>query len=277
MSFELYLKENIPSIKSFHPYFNDAIKLMLDAGGKHFRAKLLLGVVESLNKDKLKDAYAIAFAIEMMHTYSLIHDDLPSFDNADFRRGIPTIHKKYDEVSAILVGDGLNTEAFLHIANSNFDDSTKVKLVKELSYNAGFNGMVIGQALDCYFEKQKLDIKELEFIHIHKTGRLIAASLKMGAILSGLDEKECEKYYEIGLKLGLIFQINDDILDATKDDAELGKPSNNDTFKNSYTNLLGVDKAIKYKKDMIDELYELLSCIDEKVADNIKKLIEKYL
>ncbi|EHC7812265.1 polyprenyl synthetase family protein, partial [Campylobacter coli] len=188
---------------------------------------------------------------EFIHTYSLIHDDLPAMDNADLRRGTPTLHKSYDETTAILVGDALNTEAFLLLSNLNLKESIKINLIRTLAFNAGINGMILGQAIDCYFEDKKLNLEELEFLHTHKTAKLIAAALKMGCEICELDEKESEKIYQIGLKLGLIFQINDDIIDETMSEEESGKPSKHDEHKNSFVNLLGLEKAIQSKENLI--------------------------
>ena len=275
--FNEYLDRNLPFINSFHPFFNDALQVMLKAGGKHFRAQLLLGVVANKNKDLLYSALDVALALEFMHTYSLIHDDLPCMDNADLRRGELTLHKKYDETTAILVGDALNTQAFFVLANAKLKDSVKIKLINTLSFNAGINGMIIGQAIDCYFENKKLNLDELKFLHIHKTARLIAASLKMGCEICELDEKQSELIYKLGIKLGLIFQINDDIIDKTLDENQSGKTTNNDENKNSFVNLLGLDEAKKAKNELLQECEREFLNIDESLALMIKDLIKKYL
>ncbi len=214
-SFEDYLLKNLPISKTFHPHFEDALADMLKAGGKRFRPMLLLSVVKSNKSLLVPNAMGVALGVEFLHTYSLIHDDLPAMDNSDLRRGFQTLHKKYDEVTAILVGDALNTEAFNLIANASLSNDIKVELIKCLSFNGGINGMIIGQAIDCHFEKQKIQLNQLEFLHIHKTARLIAASLKMGAIISEYDLQTQEKLYNFGIDLGLLFQIQDDIIDET--------------------------------------------------------------
>ncbi|MBD3828997.1 MAG: polyprenyl synthetase family protein, partial [Arcobacter sp.] len=161
-SFEEYLLNNLPNSKSFHPYFEEALSEMLKAGGKRFRPMLLLSVVKSNKSLLLSNSMAVALGLEFLHTYSLIHDDLPSMDNADLRRGFQTLHKKYDEVTAILVGDALNTEAFNLVANASLHNDIKVELIKCLATNGGINGMIIGQAIDCFFENQKLELNQLE-------------------------------------------------------------------------------------------------------------------
>ncbi|XAK45108.1 polyprenyl synthetase family protein [Campylobacter coli] len=272
-----HLENHLPKVQSFHPFFNEALAVMLKAGGKHFRAQLLLGIVEAKMPSLIPNALNAALALEFIHTYSLIHDDLPAMDNADFRRGTPTLHKTYDETTAILVGDALNTEAFLLLSNLNLKENIKINLIRTLAFNAGLNGMILGQAIDCYFEDKKLNLEELEFLHIHKTARLIAAALKMGCEICELDEKESEKIYQIGLKLGLIFQINDDIIDATMSEEESGKPTKHDEHKNSFVNLLGLKNAIQSKEDLINECKNDLNDLDANLAKMIKSLMIKYL
>ncbi|HEG8147312.1 TPA: polyprenyl synthetase family protein [Campylobacter coli] len=272
-----HLENHLPKVQSFHPFFNEALAKMLKAGGKHFRAQLLLGVVQNKAPHLIPNALNAALALEFIHTYSLIHDDLPAMDNADLRRGTPTLHKSYDETTAILVGDALNTEAFLLLSNLNLKESIKINLIRTLAFNAGINGMILGQAIDCYFEDKKLNLEELEFLHTHKTAKLIAAALKMGCEICELDEKESEKIYQIGLKLGLIFQINDDIIDETMSEEENGKPSKHDEHKNSFVNLLGLEKAIQSKENLINECKNDLGDLDANLAHMIKSLMIKYL
>ncbi|EKE4786754.1 polyprenyl synthetase family protein [Campylobacter coli] len=272
-----HLENHLPKVQSFHPFFNEALAKMLKAGGKHFRAQLLLGVVQNKAPHLIPNALNAALALEFIHTYSLIHDDLPAMDNADLRRGTPTLHKSYDETTAILVGDALNTEAFLLLSNLNLKESIKINLIRTLAFNAGINGMILGQAIDCYFEDKKLNLEELKFLHTHKTAKLIAAALKMGCEICELDEKESEKIYQIGLKLGLIFQINDDIIDETISEEESGKPSKHDEHKNSFVNLLGLEKAIQSKENLINECKNDLDDLDANLVHMIKSLMIKYL
>lgn len=275
--FKAYLNANLPQVQSFHPFFNEALAKMLKAGGKHFRAQLLLNVVSVKEPILLEKALKVALAIELIHTYSLIHDDLPAMDNADFRRGEPTLHKTYDETTAILVGDALNTEAFLLLSEAEFEAELIIKLVKSLALNAGLKGMVIGQAMDCFFEDKKLDLKELEFLHIHKTAKLIAASLQMGALICKFNTKECEELYKLGLDLGLLFQINDDILDATSTKELAGKPTKHDTHKNSFVNLLSLEGALKAKEDLNAKCLKAFDTLDKNLALSLKTLVQTYL
>jgi farnesyl diphosphate synthase len=197
-------------------------------------------------------------------------------DDADLRRGFVTIHKKYDEVTAILVGDALNSDAFRLIANAPLNSDIKCKLVNELSLNGGIGGMVLGQAIDCHFENQTLKLEELIFLHTHKTAKLIAASLKMGAIICNLEKDLSDRLFEYGLKLGLLFQIQDDIIDATMSESEAGKSVQNDSVKNSFVNLLGLDGAREYKKRVLDELYELNESFDKSLADKFNQILDRY-
>lgn len=277
LRFEEYLEKNPPKLESYHPFFEKAVYEPVLSGGKRFRPKLILSVVDSLNPLLTESAFPVALGVELLHTYSLIHDDLPCMDDANLRRGHPTLHKKYDETTAVLAGDGLNTYSFYLIASAPLAPETKVELIKELSLAGGLQGMVLGQALDCYFENTPLSLDKLEFLHIHKTGRLIAASLKMGAIIGCGDSKLQKALYDMGIKLGLMFQINDDILDVTKSTQEIGKDCKNDADKNSYVNLLGLDEALKQKQRLKYEINDSLSSFEPKLSENIQKLISKYL
>ena len=275
--FEEFLQENIPTKNSFHPHFKDAVLKMFSAGGKRFRPLLLLSVVEAYEPLLLKNAFYPALAVEMIHTYSLIHDDLPTFDDAPLRRGEETLHVTYDEVTATLVGDALNTEAFGVITRAPLDAQIKVDLIKELTYGSGVNGMVLGQAIDCFFENKKLSINELEFLHNHKTAALIASSLKMGAIVVNLKDDNIKILEDLGYKIGLLFQVHDDIIDATQSTQEAGKPTGNDETKNSFTNLLGVDGAKKAKDELKSQIKALLKEIDEKLSSRLEVMIDRYL
>ena len=249
---------------------------MLIAGGKRFRPALLLGVVGAYNSLLLNGARHAAYAIELLHTYSLIHDDLPAMDDSPLRRGKPTLHVVYDEVTAILVGDALNTYAFEVLANAPFSDYTRVQLIRELASNGGLNGMVLGQAIDCYFENQPLSIDDVKILHTNKTAKLIAASLKMGAIIVGQEELG-EKLYDFGIKLGLLFQIQDDILDVTQSSEEAGKLTGNDEDKNSFVTLIGLDKTMIEANTLADELTDELNGFDDNLKKSLSTLLTKYI
>ena len=275
--FENYLISNLPKSETFHPYFEDALADMLKAGGKRFRPMLLLSVVKSNKTLLIPNSLPVALGLEFLHTYSLIHDDLPAMDDADLRRGFQTLHKKYDEVTAILVGDALNTEAFNLISNASLSNDIKIDLIKCLSFNGGINGMIIGQAIDCYFENQKLELNQLEFLHIHKTARLIAASLKMGAIICEYDLETQEKLYNFGIDLGLLFQIQDDIIDETCSEEEAGKTTKNDGNKNSFVNLLGLEGAIRSADELSSKCTNILETFDSNLKNSLEELLLKYI
>jgi farnesyl diphosphate synthase len=275
--FENYLISNLPKSETFHPYFEDALADMLKAGGKRFRPMLLLSVVKSNKTLLIPNSLPVALGLEFLHTYSLIHDDLPAMDDADLRRGFQTLHKKYDEVTAILVGDALNTEAFNLISNASLSNDIKIELIKCLSFNGGINGMIIGQAIDCYFENQKLELNQLEFLHIHKTARLIAASLKMGAIICEYDLETQEKLYNFGIDLGLLFQIQDDIIDETCSEEEAGKTTKNDGNKNSFVNLLGLKGAISSADELSSKCTNILETFDSNLKNSLEELLLKYI
>jgi farnesyl diphosphate synthase len=260
-NFEQFLTEHLPTSKSIHPTYESALQNMLIAGGKRFRPALLLGVVKAYNSLLLDGARHAALAVELLHTYSLIHDDLPAMDDSPLRRGKPTLHVTYDEVTAILVGDALNTYSFEVLSNAPFSDYTRVQLIRELASNGGLHGMVLGQAIDCYFENKPLKVEEIKFLHTNKTAKLIAASLKMGAIIVGREDLG-EKLYDFGIKLGLLFQIQDDILDVTQSSEEAGKLTNNDEDKNSFVTVLGLEESMREANALADELTQELNSFE---------------
>jgi len=274
--FEAFLAAHLPSVPSFHPHYENSMHQMLIGGGKRFRPALLLGVVRAYNPLLTQSAFHAALAIELLHTYSLIHDDLPAMDNADLRRGIPTLHKTYDEVSAILAGDALNTYAFEVLSNAPLSDRVIVKLVRSLAHNGGVKGMVLGQAIDCHFENQRLELDQVKMLHIHKTGKLIAASLQMGAFIVGRDEI-ANTLYDFGIDLGLLFQIQDDILDVTQNDEQAGKTTNNDQSKNSFVTLLGFDQAMEEANVLADKIIQQMMSFDENLQRELSPTLNHYI
>ncbi|MDD3505049.1 MAG: polyprenyl synthetase family protein [Sulfurimonas sp.] len=275
-NFENFLLNHLPTSKSIHPTYEEAVQKMLLAGGKRFRPALLLVVVNAYNPLLIGGAYHAAYAIELLHTYSLIHDDLPIMDNSPLRRGEPTLHVLFDEVTAILAGDALNTYSFEILSDAPFSDSTRVALIRELAVNGGLNGMVLGQAIDCYFENRPLSIEDVRVLHTNKTAKLIAASLKMGAIIVGQEEL-ADALYDFGIKLGLLFQIQDDILDVTQSSHEAGKLTNNDESKNSFVTLLGLDEALQEADELAQILAKEMSGFDEKLKNELSSLLTHYI
>jgi farnesyl diphosphate synthase len=275
-NFEQFLLNHLPVSKSIHPTYEEALQKMLVAGGKRFRPALLLGVVNAYNPLLVGGAYHAAYAIELLHTYSLIHDDLPAMDNSPLRRGEPTLHVLFDEVTAILAGDALNTYSFEVLSNAPFSDYTRVALIRELATNGGLGGMVLGQAIDCYFENRPLGIEDVRVLHTNKTAKLIAASLKMGAIIIG-DEKLGDELYDFGIRLGLLFQIQDDILDVTQSSEVAGKLTNNDEAKNSFVTLLGLNEALKEADELAEALIKEMDSFDEKLKNELSVLLTHYI
>ncbi|UCN00627.1 polyprenyl synthetase family protein [Sulfurimonas sp. SWIR-19] len=275
-NFEQFLLDNLPTAQSIHPTYERALQDMLKAGGKRFRPALLLGVVKAYNPLMLESANHAALAVEFLHTYSLIHDDLPAMDDSPLRRGHPTLHVSFDEVTAILAGDALNTYAFEFLSNAPFSDEIRVKLIRELASNGGLGGMVLGQAIDCYFENKPLKIEEIKILHTNKTAKLIAASLKMGALIVGREDM-AEKLYDFGIKLGLLFQIQDDILDVTQSSDEAGKLTNNDEEKNSFVTILGLQTAMQEANLLADELNSEMCNFDESLSGELSPLLTKYI
>lgn len=236
-----------------------AMQYSLNAGGKRIRPILLIATLEALGKTK-ELGLEVAAAIEMIHTYSLIHDDLPAMDNDDFRRGMPTNHKVFGEGIAILAGDALLTLAFQLIAsiaykNNKISPMTVLDLITNLSRSAGPIGMVGGQVLDLEGENRQLTLTDLEQIHRHKTGDLIHYSIYAGAVLAEANESERNALQIYARNLGLAFQIQDDILDITGTEANIGKPIGSDQKlgKSTYPALLGLAAAQQWLKQLVDE------------------------
>ena len=275
--FETYLNENLPKVPSFHPVYEAALGDMLVAGGKRFRPMLLLNIVDVYEPMLYNSALPAALALEMFHTYSLIHDDLPAMDNADLRRGHQTLHKRYDEVTAILAGDALNSDAFYLIAKAPLREDVKIKLVELLARDGGSRGMVLGQAIDCYFENTPLSIEQVKELHRNKTAKLIAVSLQMGAVIVGLEKKVQDELYVFGIDLGLLFQIQDDIIDETQSEEEAGKTTGNDGDKNSFVNLLGLEATVAEADTLAKDLQRRFESFDEKLQTALQPLMDKYL
>ena len=275
--FEAYLEANLPTVETFHPHYNKALSAMLLAGGKRLRPMLLLSVVEAYEPLLFEGALAPALALEFLHTYSLIHDDLPAMDNAPLRRGFETLHITYDKATAILIGDALNTEAFYRIAKAPLRDDIRIKLVELLARDGGTYGMILGQSIDIHFENTPLNLEQIKILHTNKTAKLIATSLLMGAVIVGLEKSKQEELYRFGIDLGLLFQIQDDIIDETHSDEEAGKTTGNDGDKNSFVNLIGLEKSIEEAENMAKDLEERFNSFDEVLQNGLRDIVQKYL
>ena len=241
------------------------------AKSKRLRPLLLLNLLKDFNVDETI-GYPFGSSLEMVHTYSLIHDDLPAFDNDDYRRGKLTNHKAFDEQTAILAGDALLTYSFENLANSFYSDSLKVKLIKLLANYSGKDGMIKGQSLDKEFEGKQVSIDDLLQMDNLKTGKLITVAL-LGACYIANKEEYLNLFEQVGKKLGIAFQIQDDILDVPADVKQLGKStSDKDNNKSTYVSLLSLNKAKDLVTTLLTEINDLLS--DEKNHfDNTKELI----
>ncbi|MCM3730634.1 polyprenyl synthetase family protein [Fictibacillus nanhaiensis] len=236
----------------------------ISAGGKRLRPILALAVVESFQKDP-QTVLDAACAIEFVHTYSLIHDDLPSMDNDDYRRGKPTSHKVFGEAQAILAGDALLTESIALITDNKYlDADQKVRLLSVLSRAAGAEGMVGGQVEDLEGENKDLSFKDLESIHEKKTGKMLECSVLSGGIAAGASEEELLSLQLYAQHIGIAFQIQDDILDITGSQAQLGKPIGSDeaNHKTTYPKLLGLEGAQKEMENHIEISLEHLGKIN---------------
>ena len=230
----------------------EAMTYSVMVGGKRLRPLLFIQTLRAYNVDYHK-YIDIACAIEMIHTYSLIHDDLPGMDNDDLRRGKPTCHKQFDEATAILAGDALLNESMNVILKMNLDDSLKVKVLGYLYHASGLGGMIYGQQQDMYFENHTASLEELQAIHHDKTGALISVPMKIAGLIA--KEEDADALEGIGFKLGLAFQIQDDILDVTSTTETLGKRVGSDitNHKSTYVSLLGLEESQKRVKELFEE------------------------
>lgn len=272
--------ESFYETKQIAPRLVESILYSVHAGGKRIRPLLFLELMEAFHSPILEAHFQVAAALEMIHTGSLIHDDLPAMDNDDYRRGQLTNHKKFGEDLAILAGDSLFLDAFGCVAEADLPASIRVQLIALLSDASGTAGMVAGQVLDMEGEGASLTLDQLQVIHANKTGRLLAYPFQAAGILLELEPAVATLLEEIGLHLGLAFQIRDDILDVTADFASLGKTPQKDlqAKKSTYPALLGLDGAQAYLDRELDACEDLLDRISNQVSfegTGIKNIIER--
>jgi geranylgeranyl diphosphate synthase type II len=258
------LERWVPGEGEFPPQVHQAMRYSLFAGGKRLRPILTLASTEAVG-GRIVDALPLACSMELIHTYSLIHDDLPAMDDDDLRRGKPTNHKVFGEALAILAGDGLLTEAF-HLATrpdlmKEVSASRRIRALWHLARAAGSLGMVGGQTMDILTQGKEVEAPILEYIHTHKTGALITASVAMGAIVGGASAREYKALIGYGGNLGLAFQITDDLLDVEGEEGKLGKAVRKDQSKGkaTYPALFGVSES-RLKAERLME--EALACLD---------------
>ena len=257
----------------------EAVLYSIHAGGKRIRPYLLLEVLESLQVPITIAHAQVAAALEMIHTGSLIHDDLPTMDDDDFRRGRLTNHKKFGEALAILAGDALFLDPYALIAQADLPNETKVDLIASLSLSSGSMGMVAGQVLDMEGEGKHLNLEELQTIHANKTGKLLAFPFQAAGVIAGLDENLQKQLKTVGELIGLAFQVRDDILDVTASFEEIGKTPQKDlqAEKSTYPALLGLDEAKVFCNRTLDQANEKLDVISQLVdfdKEPIVKIVE---
>lgn len=256
----------------------ESMRYSLMAGGKRLRPILLMAAADAVGA-KGTDYLTAACALEMIHTYSLIHDDLPAMDNDDYRRGKLTNHKVYGDGMAVLAGDALLTLAFEVIARQKHTDpATLLRVVQEISTAAGMNGMVGGQAIDLESEGHRIPMQELQKMHMGKTGALFCAALRSGAILAGATEGQLAALTSYAEGFGLAFQITDDILDVTGDEKLIGKPVGSDirNEKSTYVTLTSLDEAERLAEETVDKAVKALAVFGPE-ADFLRQLVRYML
>lgn len=243
---ESRLTELLPKCSNCQDEVVEAMKYSLVNGGKRLRPVLCLEFAKACGGDRF-DALDFACAVEYIHTYSLIHDDLPCMDDDDMRRGKPSCHKQFGEATALLAGDALLTNAFQIVAGAELDASKIALACGLLAQNAGVQGMVGGQVIDLKYESETPDLRQLLAVHRLKTGALISAACLLGCIAAGADDKKISAASAFAYDLGVAFQIKDDILDVTGSSEELGKPvgSDEENNKTTYVTLRGIENAQK--------------------------------
>lgn len=243
-----YLKKQLPQSVS-NPNLSEAMQYSVLAGGKRLRPLLLLAIIKSSGGKIDESAFKVAASLELLHTYSLIHDDLPAMDNDDLRRGMPTNHKKFGEALAILAGDGLLTLAFEWLATSGYSDQVVSALTQALAHAAGPAGMVAGQVSDVLGEQNQLNFAQLKQLHKQKTGALITYTAQAAAIITKLPASQSNVFIEFAENFGLAFQIYDDLQDVLGSQKDMGKAVHKDAseHKNTYPSIRGLSQT---KKDL---------------------------
>ncbi|MCC0637253.1 MULTISPECIES: polyprenyl synthetase family protein [unclassified Clostridioides] len=263
------LKEYMPKEEGYQKTVIEAMNYSLSAGGKRLRPILTLEACKVVGGNE-EEAIPFAIAIEMIHTYSLIHDDLPALDNDDLRRGRPTNHKVYGEAMGILAGDALLNYAFeVMLAGSiNKENPEKyLKAINEIAKGAGIYGMIGGQVVDVESENKQIEKEKLDYIHMNKTAAMMVGCMRAGATIGGANSEQMEEITKYAKNIGLSFQIVDDILDIVGDEIKLGKKVGSDieNHKSTYPSLLGLDKSKEIAHNLIDEAKKSI----EKLSDNV--------
>jgi len=256
---ELALVHAIPALEDGLDQLYPAMAYAVRAGGKRIRPLLIyaawqLGHAKGSSIKEIEEIDAIAVAMELIHTYSLVHDDLPGMDNDDLRRGKPTTHKMFNEATALLVGDALQAEAYAVITRTQIPAKLKVELIHELATSSGMHGMCKGQAIDLANVGKILNLQTLEKMHRLKTGALLNCAIRMGALLGGVEIAQRKILDQIAQDVGLGFQVTDDILDATENSETLGKTAGKDQLddKPTFVSFMGLEASQAYAKELLD-------------------------
>lgn len=266
---EDWLKQVLPGPRKEPGRLHESMHYSLFAGGKRLRPALVLGAAEAVGGQS-RQALPAAAALEIIHTYSLIHDDLPAMDNDDFRRGKPTNHRVFGEATAILAGDALLTMAFELLARylpaGGVEPAIALEVIREIAVAAGSEGMIGGQMADMEAQGRAISGEELEAIHRRKTGALFRAAVRAGGLIVGASSAELQALTHYAEQLGLAFQITDDILDLTGDPAKMGKDKNSDlkNFKATYPSLYGLEQARQMAAAAVRAAVEALSIFEER-------------
>nr|WP_198649585.1 farnesyl diphosphate synthase [Staphylococcus agnetis] len=278
-TFNTYLKTSIPK-SIMDTSLEESMRYSLEAGGKRIRPLLLLATLDMLSEEGYQKGMSSALALEMIHTYSLIHDDLPAMDNDDYRRGKPTNHKVYGEWMAILAGDALLTKAFELIATQNdLKPNIQIQLIQSLAQASGHLGMVGGQTLDMQSESQQLTLSQIQTIHEHKTGALIHFAIVAAAIIAEAPPRITQLLSDFAKQLGVIFQIKDDLLDVYGDQEKLGKPVGSDILndKSTYVTLLGKTEAEHQLNSHIQQAEDILNTLaSEYDVSHLNELLKLF-
>jgi len=273
-----FLESHIPSLHTSPSTLHESIRYSLFAGGKRIRSILAIATAEAIAPPP-KALLPVASSFELIHTYSLIHDDLPAMDNDDYRRGKLTNHKIFGEAIAILAGDALQAMAFEFCSRPDFvnglDPQCQIRVINELALGSGTQGMVGGQVLDIQAESREVDLAGLKTIHAHKTGQLIRAAVRVGALLSGSSNTQLERLTGYAEDVGLAFQIADDLLNVTGTPEELGKGTRTDADrgKKTYPSFYGLEGAQALAQDCVERAISRLAGFDEK-ADPLREIAQ---
>lgn len=270
-----YLKDHIDA-ECVEPTLDASVRYSLLAGGKRLRPALTLAVCQACGQEITPDILRAACAVELLHTYSLIHDDLPAMDDDDLRRAVPTNHRRFGAGMATLAGDGLLTLAFQWVSDNHLPEATRLSLVQQLSLAAGPSGMVAGQAMDIHNEGHQLTLHQLKTLHEKKTGALLRYSVLAGGIMAHQSESTNDLLAQFGSYYGLAFQIYDDLMDVVGTEEQMGKAVHKDQgeHKNTYPGLLGVDQTRSELHNALHQAQQVQSELTAHVSDDFQVLDE---